>query len=193
MLFATLDTLVREGDVGNGEKVLFIDTIGFIRDLPPALIYAFHSTLEEILDSWLILLVVDISEKDFEEKMRIVEDTIKELGGEAIPELIVFNKIDKIDRTQMESLKYRFENAFFISALSGEGMETLKEAIKSMIEKAFVRAKLFIPVSEMGSISDIFEGTRVLSRKDLQDGTFLTVEGFFENVNKFKRYFITTT
>ncbi|NCO28862.1 MAG: GTPase HflX, partial [Caldiserica bacterium] len=116
-LFATLDTLVRVGNVVGDYKVIFIDTIGFIRDLPHTLIYAFHSTLEEILDAWIAIILVDASDQDFNEKLNTVKETIKELGGENITQLIVFNKIDKISSEKLDTLKLQYKNALFISAL----------------------------------------------------------------------------
>ena len=189
-LFATLDTLVRVGNVGGDYKVIFIDTIGFIRDLPHTLIYAFHSTLEEILDAWIAIILVDASDQDFNEKLNTVKETIKELGGENITQLIVFNKIDKISSEKLDTLKLQYKNALFISALSGEGIDELKASIRSILEKSFVQIKLFIPMSNINLIPEIFANARVISKDDQSDGVLLKVEGFSENINKYSRFIV---
>lgn len=189
-LFATLDTLVRVGNVVGDYKVIFIDTIGFIRDLPHILIYAFHSTLEEILDAWIAIILVDASDQDFNEKLNTVKETIKELGGENITQLIVFNKIDKISSEKLDTLKLQYKNVLFISALSGKGIDELKASIRSILEKSFVQVKLFIPMSNINLISEIFACARVISKDDQSDGALLKVEGFSENINKYSRFIV---
>ena len=189
-LFATLDTLVRVGNVVGDYKVIFIDTIGFIRDLPHTLIYAFHSTLEEILDAWIAIILVDASDQDFNEKFNTVKETIKELGGENITQLIVFNKIDKISSEKLDTLKLQYKNALFISALSGRGIDELKASIRSILEKSFVQIKLFIPMSNINLIPEIFACARVISKDDQSDGVLLKVEGFSENINKYSRFIV---
>lgn len=189
-LFATLDTLVRVGNVVGDYKVIFIDTIGFIRDLPHTLIYAFHSTLEEILDAWIAIILVDASDQDFNEKFNTVKETIKELGGENITQLIVFNKIDKISSEKLDTLKLQYKNALFISALSGRGIDELKASIRSILEKSFVQVKLFIPMSNINLIPEIFACARVISKDDQSDGVLLKVEGFSENINKYSRFIV---
>jgi len=189
-LFATLDTLVRVGNVVGDYKVIFIDTIGFIRDLPHTLIYAFHSTLEEILDAWIAIILVDASDQDFNEKLNTVKETIKELGGENITQLIVFNKIDKISSEKLDTLKLQYKNALFISALSGKGIDELKASIRSILEKSFVQIKLFIPMSNINLIPEIFACARVISKDDQSDGVLLKVEGFSENINKYSRFIV---
>jgi len=189
-LFATLDTLVRVGNVVGDYKVIFIDTIGFIRDLPHTLIYAFHSTLEEILDAWIAIILVDASDQDFNEKFNTVKETIKELGGENIIQLIVFNKIDKISSEKLDTLKLQYKNALFISALSGRGIDELKASIRSILEKSFVQIKLFIPMSNINLIPEIFACARVISKDDQSDGALLKVEGFSENINKYSRFIV---
>ncbi len=187
MLFSTLDTLVREGEL-NGEKVLFVDTIGFIRDLPPALIYAFHSTLEEILDAWIILHVTDVSVPDFSAKMETVLRTINELGASLIPRITVFNKIDKISEEKLNFLKQRYPEAVFISALSGEGIEALKERISKEISRLHTSEKLFIPHDKQSVLSKIYDTLEVLHSESTEKGVFLVVKGFKQDVDKFKAY-----
>jgi GTP-binding protein HflX len=189
MLFSTLDTLVREASL-DGEKVLFVDTIGFIRELPPILIYAFHSTLEEILDAWIILLVADVSVPDFDAKIDTVLKTINELGASNIPRILVFNKVDKISEEKRQFLERRFPDAVFISALQGKGIERLKDRIKNEIEKLHVNAKLFIPHSEQRALSKVYDTLEVVKSENVENGAILIVKGFKQDVEKFRKYMI---
>ena len=92
-LFATLDTTVRKMTIDN-LPFLLADTVGFIRKLPSDLVESFKSTLDEVREADLLVHVVDISHPDFEEQIRVVEETLKELGCADKPAMLVFNKID---------------------------------------------------------------------------------------------------
>ncbi len=188
MLFSTLDTLVREGEISNSRKVLFADTIGFIRDLPPSLIYSFHSTLEEILDAWVILHIVDASSPDFSEKMDSVRKTISSLGASDIPKILVFNKIDKISAEKVLFLKEKYPDAVFISALKGLGIEELKKAIDSKISSLYIEMKLLIPYEKQSAVSSLYEVANVIYSEDTGKGTLLVAEGFKGEMLKFKKF-----
>ena len=190
MLFSTLDTLVREGEIDEQTKVLFVDTIGFIRDLPPTLIYAFHSTLEEILDAWIIIHIVDVSVPSFKDRMDSVQFTINELKASKIPRILVFNKIDKLDIERRSFLQKRYNNAVLISALTGEGINDLKRKLKDEISKLYLRVSLLIPYTEPKVLSSIYKETNIIQSKSTEVGTLLTVEGFKGNIEKFKKYFL---
>ncbi len=190
MLFSTLDTLVREGELSENKKVLFVDTIGFIRDLPPMLIYAFHSTLEEILDAWVILHVVDASSPDFSGKIESVMKTLNELGAFNIPRILVFNKIDKISAEKFLFLKNKFPEAVFISALKGEGIEELKNKIRNKISSLYVKLTLLIPYSRQDVVSAIYGVANVISVKNTERGTEIVAEGFRNSMFQFKKYAI---
>ncbi len=190
MFFSTLDTLVREGKLDEQTEVLFVDTIGFIRDLPPMLIYSFHSTLEEILDAWVILHIVDVSVPDFVAKMKSVLATINELNASQIPRMLVFNKIDKISEEKRIILQERFRNAIFISALKGLEIDTLKTKMKEEISKLYIRVKLLIPYEEPKVLSYVYSEVNVISVKNIKNGALIIAEGFRENMEKFKKYFV---
>jgi len=151
-LFATLDSLSRLGEVKDGLYAIFVDTIGFIRDLPPQLIYSFHATLEEILDSWIIIHLVDVSDELFENKMEVVLETLKELGVKDIPILTVFNKIDKLDEEILNDLRTQYKDAVFISASNGININGLRETISSMLEGFIIKQKLFLPLIKWMSL-----------------------------------------
>ena len=102
-LFATLDTTTRALVLDSGRKLLFTDTVGFINKLPHALIKAFRSTLEEAVYADMILHVVDVSNPDYEDQMRVVYETLDELGVKGKPVLTAFNKIDKSDESDYDT------------------------------------------------------------------------------------------
>lgn len=145
-LFATLDTHIgklwfpdadpsrsplEKGRWGHGTDVLISDTIGFIQDLPPKLIDAFRSTLDETVDADLLLHVIDASDPFLHEKIAEVEDVLTKLKVEHTPKIYVFNKIDLMKRVPKATLtkKYKVYSPLFVSAHTGEGLEALKKAI----------------------------------------------------------------
>ncbi|MDD5437533.1 MAG: GTPase HflX [Patescibacteria group bacterium] len=136
-LFATLDTRVSKLWLPDAQKeVLLSDTIGFIQDLPPQLIDAFRSTLEETIDAELILHVIDASDPFIHEKIEEVEKILDRLGVGETPKIYVFNKIDlkkKIPRTTLKK-RYKEMTPVFVSALSGQGLEELKLQIAKRLE-----------------------------------------------------------
>lgn len=138
-LFTTLDTFTR-GMYLNGKTVLVYDTVGFISDLPPQLIAAFRSTLSVAKESDLLLVVVDVSKPQFEEDLRVVEETLKAISAGKKPKIYVFNKIDLLPSEEsLERLKERFDedNAVFISAKTYENLDDLKEKIWQKMNLSF--------------------------------------------------------
>lgn len=136
-LFATLGTSVGkmyiESDEGKWKEILLNDTIGFIRDLPPNLIAAFSSTLEDSVLSALLLVVVDVSDPECEKKLEVVEKTLESIHANA-PKLYVFNKIDAlVDRDILDRLSQICPQYVCISAAMGEGKELLKKTISNLV------------------------------------------------------------
>jgi GTP-binding protein HflX len=134
-LFATLGTSVGKTyiaaeDGSLGTEVLINDTIGFIRDLPPDLIEAFSSTLEDSIESTILLHVIDASDPRIEDRIQVVNDTLAIIGAKQ-PRIHVFNKTDQISHEQKVSLEqtYRELNPLFLSAAKGDNIDNLKRAI----------------------------------------------------------------
>jgi len=123
-LFSTLDTTVRARMI-NGKKILFADTVGFIRKLPVELVAAFRSTLEETLSSWLILLVFDASDPDWKRHIEVAESILSDLGADHISKLIVANKDDAIDVEKRQEITEKLPEAVFISASQRKGTDEL--------------------------------------------------------------------
>ncbi len=119
-----------KGGIG-GLSVLLSDTIGFIQDLPPQLIQAFRSTLEETIHADLLLHVIDVSDPYMKEKIDEVEEVLAELDAQDTPKIYVFNKIDNLERIPRAKLKKEFKefNLVFVSCKSGAGLEELKQLL----------------------------------------------------------------
>lgn len=140
-LFATLDATTRVLYLPDGHKVLLTDTIGFIRKLPPHLIASFHATLEEVRTADLLLHVVDVSHPAMDEHIKVVEETLQEIGAGDKPTILVLNKADKLPPDwDKEALLRRYPNAVLVSALTGEGLDTLLSRIQDEFRRMRVVA-----------------------------------------------------
>lgn len=134
-LFSTLAPVIRRVKLPTGRMALFKDTVGFIRNVPYALIKAFKSTLEEILFSDLIVILVDISDENFNEKLRSSLAALEELEAQSINQILVFNKIDRVSPYLLEKLSAAYPKAVFVSALQKIGIQELLKRVCEEIEK----------------------------------------------------------
>jgi GTP-binding protein HflX len=131
-LFATLDPLTRRGHLPSSNRdVLITDTVGFLRRIPTQLIAAFKATLEEINYSDLLLIVVDITDDDYEEKLHVVTNTLNEIGSGEIPHILVFNKIDLVDKASGVSPNGQVS----VSAKNGNGIDLLLLEIDKILNE----------------------------------------------------------
>jgi len=161
-LFATLDTRTRRLELEGGISVLISDTVGFIRRLPHHLVASFHATLEEARQADLLLHIVDASAEQAVRQIQAVEEALEELGCENTPTLLVLNKVDLVrDTSGYAMLRAMFPEAISISALTGEGIETLRTEIARRAEarRVTVRVrssqtlgKVLATLSEVGEI-----------------------------------------
>jgi GTP-binding protein HflX len=126
-LFSTLDTLIRKIQLGGRRPVLISDTVGFIRKLPHQLVSAFRATLEEVVESDLILHVVDVSDPERMEKHETVLAVLEEIGAADHARFTVYNKLDLLGPD--DPLPFLKSNEFVVSAVTAEGLEALVEAI----------------------------------------------------------------
>lgn len=159
--FATLDPTTRRTTLRNGTVVLVSDTVGFVNKLPPALIAAFHATLEELADADLLLHVVDASHPNLHERIGVVDSTLASLGLGARPKLLVFNKIDALRggerETLLEALAAEFPGSVFVSAVAGEGMGALRERVGEAASAGWRKVAVRLPYSAGGLIQRIRE------------------------------------
>jgi len=149
-LFATLDPTVRRGELNGGKEALFTDTVGFIEKLPDQLIAAFQATLEELVAADVLLHVVDFSHPEYLKQIEIVRKHLAAIDPDYYKhEILVFNKIDLADDSSEKSFLERdFPSASFISALTGEGIEGLKENIADHLNNRRHNLKIYLPYSE---------------------------------------------
>lgn len=166
MLFATLDATTRKSELPSGETVLFTDTVGFIRKLPHHLVKAFKSTLDEVCFSDILLIVADINDPEAREQIKITENIIEELGASDKPKIYVFNKCDVYDGEILD----KRDNAVYISAKSGKGIDALYEAIKNEIYKLKREYSLLIPYDSQGILSSIYNNFTVNSTDYTNEG-----------------------
>lgn len=166
LLFATLDTTVRQIEVTSNLKILLSDTVGFIRKLPHNLVASFRSTLAEVTEADLLLHVVDASHHNFTEQITVVETTLEELETELIPSLLVFNKIDKLtDIELLHELKGKYPNAIFISAARGINMETLNTAIAAQLQTDWREETLIISQENNRLLAQLHEYAQIISKE----------------------------
>ena len=165
-LFATLDPTTRLVPLTQGVEILVTDTVGFIRKLPHHLVASFKSTLEEITEADLLLHIADIASRVFEHQIKIVQETLHDLGCSTKPTLMVFNKIDRLaDRGVLHDVAKEFPNSVFISAKRGINLPGLKNEVFGLLEKEFVEKVFTISqehqkvISYLYSIGEIREKT----------------------------------
>ena len=159
-LFDTLDTTTRRFRIDDMTEVLLNDTVGFIRKLPTHLIEAFKATLEELGYADVLLHVIDISNPEWEEQARIVDDLIRQLGAETTPCIRVFNKCDRYS-----GILPHGENNICISAISGEGSAQLIGSLQKLLSADRMEYQLGIPYKDAG-IVDLLKREAVVNSLD---------------------------
>jgi GTP-binding protein HflX len=168
-LFATLDPLTREVDLGENAQVLLTDTVGFIRKLPHHLVASFRATLEETRDADLLLHVVDASHPLWEEQRMVVDQVLVELGLAEQPVLLVFNKIDLLPEDVLLALQERVTalvpNAVFVSAATEDGLAPLRRALRHAMRARRPVAEVWLSHSDGRLLAEIHEHGEVLDQR----------------------------
>jgi GTP-binding protein HflX len=169
-LFATLDPLTREIDLGENSKVLLTDTVGFIRKLPHNLVASFRATLEEVNEADLLLHVIDASHPVWEEQRQVVDQVLAELGAAEKPVLYVFSKIDAVPELELAALRERIGNllpssSVFVSSLSEGGLEPLRRALQLAARKGTQIAEIRLPAQDGKLLAEIYRTGSVLSQR----------------------------
>ena len=175
LLFATLDPTLRQLDLEQNCQAILADTVGFIRQLPHELVAAFQSTLSETAEADLLLHVVDVSDPHHQQMSDAVNQVLLEINAEQVPQLIVYNKIDRVAglAPQVEYNPEGQASAVWISAKEKTGLDQLKIAIKSHIETEPVVKTLRIKPSEGRLRSLLFQQGQVLSETTDEAGNNL--------------------
>jgi GTPase len=174
-LFATLDSATRQIELGGGYQALLTDTVGFIRKLPHHLVASFRSTLEEAREADLLLHVIDASHPDRDEQMRVVEEVLHELELDGAPQILVFNKVDRITHDEEESLRDRmraFEPtpSLFVSAVADQGLEPLTSAIRARVRTRFPAVRVHLPLEGGEWLAALHREGEVLEIRTEEDG-----------------------
>ncbi len=177
-LFATLDPSLRRVELPNKQSIILADTVGFIRQLPHDLVNAFHATLQEVKEADFLLHVVDAHCEENHQHIGQVNEVIKLVDADEVPELLVYNKIDlfkedenrtdfhpRLDRDEQGKVK-----AVWISALTGAGMELLQQAIAEFFSGTHCTKTISIPASEGNIRALLYETTTVLSEQNNELG-----------------------
>jgi GTP-binding protein HflX len=175
-LFATLDPTTRQVTLPSGNRVLFSDTVGFIQKLPTDLIAAFRATLEEIIEADLIIHVIDIAHPNAAEQATIVNETLADLGGTHIPQLIALNKIDKVDDPEQASEQLaQYPNSLAISGVTGYGITSMLNRIEGSLQSMRQSMTLLIPYSRGDLVSTLYKQGIVDQETYEANGTRLKV------------------
>jgi len=177
-LFATLDPTVRRITLPGGAAVVVADTVGFIRELPHELVAAFQSTLTEARAATLLLHVVDASNPRRSEQLAQVDAVLEEIGAGAIPQLIVFNKIDRLSAApRVDRDGDGRASAVWISAEQRSGLELLMQAVAERLARFARRARLRMPASAGALRSRLYSAQAVRAEASAPDGSIeLAVE-----------------
>ncbi len=168
-LFATLDTLTREVELGENQRARVTDTVGFIRKLPHHLVASFRATLEEARAADVLLHVVDASHPDWEGQLRVVEKVLSELGLADRPVLLVFNKIDAVTDATGFTRRVRelHPTAVITSTMRTDGLAPLKERLRELDRAGRVAVKVRVPLAEGARLAELYREGEVLSRDEV--------------------------
>ncbi|SHN17210.1 GTPase HflX [Gracilibacillus kekensis] len=176
-LFATLDPLSRRMKLPSNLEVLLTDTVGFIQDLPTALIAAFRSTLEEVKEADIILHVIDVAAPNKEEQEQTVYRLLTELGADQIPMLTIYNKKDLIEDAEFVPGSHPY---LLISALDMEDVKKVKMETESLIKLQWTYFSGFVPEHESTKLAKIRQYT-ILEKEEYHEERFAyRVEGFVD-------------
>ncbi len=170
-LFATLDPTMRRLALPDGKTVVLSDTVGFIRDLPHTLVKAFHSTLEEVEAADLLLHVVDVSNEDRTDNARQVDGVLREIGADAVPVIMVFNKIDLTEiREHVERGADGRVDRVWLSAHTGAGVDALCHAIHEHLAISTTRYRVHLPAAAARLRALLYEHAHVTRETPAEDG-----------------------
>ena len=168
-LFATLDPLTREVDLGENARVLLTDTVGFIRKLPHHLVASFRATLEETRDADLLLHVVDASHPLWEEQRLVVDQVLLDLGLHEQPMLLVFNKTDLLDEEALLQLQERVlglvPSAIFVNTVTDEALDPLRRALRHAVRARRPVAEVWLSPADGRLLAEIHAHGEVLEQR----------------------------
>jgi GTP-binding protein HflX len=184
-LFATLDSTTRSFEIEKDKTVLISDTVGFIRKLPHNLVASFKSTLNVVKDADIILHVVDISHPFYEDHIRVVEETLEELGCKDSLQIKLFNKIDILeDKDRISYVKNKYDNSIIISASRGININQVKSDLLDIYENNFKEKKVTLKSTQSKLIAQIHSIADVISVEYIDDRVEMIYKADKANRNK---------
>ena len=172
-LFATLDTVTRKNLVPGSDSIIYTDTVGFISNLPTSLIESFKATLDDLKSADLLLHVVDVSDRNFKNKIFEVNKILNEINAEKIPQILVKNKIDINDFDQNEVINPI--NSVSVSAKEGIGIEMLKDLVSNHANRGLFKGKLLINFKNSKVRSECYRKAKIINDEETNDGWVLTL------------------
>jgi len=173
-LFATLDPTVRRLELPDGTEVVLADTVGFVRDLPHELIAAFRSTLQEAREADIILHLIDASDPNRWQRVRQVNSVLQQLDADRVPQIRVYNKIDKLDRSpRTTGGRTGVARAVWLSAATGDGISLLLQAISERLSRTTLHRMMHLQPSQGRQRARLFELGAVLGEQNADDGGWI--------------------
>ena len=172
-LFATLDPTMRRLDLPEGAPIILVDTVGFIKELPLELVAAFRATLQEAREADLILHIIDGSDPNKWQRIKQVNNVLKQLEADKVPQLRVYNKIDKL--SYMPKLTKRVNGsgrAAWISAMKGDGLDLLMDGISSFFARNLLSGSIELSNNQGKQRAKLFQMGAVKEEKILKDGSW---------------------
>lgn len=187
MLFATLDTSVRQLTLPDQKRFILSDTVGFVSKLPTHLIEAFKSTLTEAAKADLLIQVIDYSDPHKDEMIKTTEQTLQQIGIDNIPMIYVFNKADK---TELEYPTMEGDDHLVISAKDDQSLDMLVKVVKDHLFDDYQEAKLLIPFTDGHVVSYLNEHANITDTEYQNEGTLLAVEISPSELQRFAKYVV---
>ncbi len=184
MLFATLETSVRQIKLPDNKRFTLSDTVGFVSELPHDLVKAFRATLDEVKNADLLLHVIDFSNENHKRQMEVTMETLKEIGADQIPMILVYNKVDLSKVNAPDSEK----NAVYISAKRKMGLKALIDKIKELVFTDYVTCMMEIPYDDGKLFSYLNDNAYIMATKYVESGTVLTLECSASDFKKFEQF-----
>lgn len=186
MLFATLETSVRQIKLPDNKTFLLSDTVGFVSGLPHHLVKAFRSTLEEVIEADVLIHVVDYSNAQYKKHISVTNETLKSIGADQVPMVYAYNKADLMDAP----LPTVVEDGVILSAKENKGLDELIQMIQHHIFNDYIECEMLIPFDQGRLVSYLNENASVQQTHYEGEGTRLLLECKMSDYDKFQEYVI---
>lgn len=184
MLFATLETSVRNIPLPDNKEFLLTDTVGFVSKLPHHLVKAFRSTLEEVVEADLLIHVVDYSNPNFEQQIEITEQTLHDIGIKDIPTIFAYNKADLTDM----DIPQVNRDSVYMAAKDKVGIKELIDQVRVHIFKDYIRCQMLIPYDQGQLVSYFNENGHIMETEYEENGTKIKLECKKTDYEKYQNY-----